>query len=118
MQTYLDKTEFEGIIGPIEVIDARVGDEELLHKNFESHLLSSRADHYRAGMHPDAVCAETIHNTSVIPDYPISAMKGFAYVIRTDEWAEEDVATPWKSISRTSVWSTHQTSRGAQNRSN
>ncbi|KAG6216677.1 hypothetical protein E4U26_008084, partial [Claviceps purpurea] len=98
MQTYLDETEFEDIIGPIEVIDARVEDEELLHKNFESHLLSSRADHYRAGMHPDAVRAETIHNTSVIPDYPISSMKGFAYVIRTDEWAEEDVETPWKSM--------------------
>ncbi|KAG6259678.1 hypothetical protein E4U47_007683 [Claviceps purpurea] len=25
-------------------------------------------------------------------------MKGFAYVIRTDEWAEEDVETPWKSV--------------------
>ncbi|KAG6018516.1 hypothetical protein E4U40_000234 [Claviceps sp. LM458 group G5] len=89
MQTHLAETEFEDIIGPIEELGARV--------TFELHLLSSRADHYRAGMHPDAVCAETIHNTSTIPDYPISAMKGFAYIIRTDELAEEDVETPWKS---------------------
>ncbi|KAG5977476.1 hypothetical protein E4U56_007779 [Claviceps arundinis] len=51
-------------------------------------------DAVASGMHPNAVCAEMFHHTSVIPDYPISSDNRFAYVIRTDELALEDVEKP------------------------
>ncbi|KAG6042869.1 hypothetical protein E4U39_005312, partial [Claviceps sp. Clav50 group G5] len=62
---------------PIEELDA-VAEDEFLNEDLGLHLFSARSEHYKAGMHPEAVCAETVHHTSVIPDYPISSEKGFA----------------------------------------
>lgn len=79
----------------------------MLHEGLGLHLFSARSDHYKAGMHPLAVLAETVHHTSVIPDYPISSDNGFAYVVRTDELASKDVEKPWTAVSKTSMSLTH-----------
>ncbi|KAG6301898.1 hypothetical protein E4U45_003088 [Claviceps purpurea] len=87
-------TEFVNGTEPIEELLDAVAEDELLHEDLCLHLIPARSDHYKSGMHPNAVCAETVHHTPVIPDYPFSSENGFAYIIRTDELALEDVEKP------------------------
>ncbi|KAG6075906.1 hypothetical protein E4U33_001970 [Claviceps sp. LM78 group G4] len=65
MQSYTG-TEFVDSTEPIkESLDA-VAEDELLHEHLGLHLFSPRSDHYKSGLHSNAVCAETVHHTSVI----------------------------------------------------
>ncbi|KAG6192358.1 hypothetical protein E4U10_004227, partial [Claviceps purpurea] len=50
-------------------------DEEFSHETLNLHLLSARVERYKTGMHPEAICAETVHRTSAIPPCPISLTK-------------------------------------------
>ncbi|KAG6168095.1 hypothetical protein E4U27_000340 [Claviceps purpurea] len=62
-------TEFVNGTEPIEELLDAVAVREV---NGRTEL----SDHYKSGMHPNAVCAETVHHTPVIPDYPFSSENG------------------------------------------
>ncbi|CCE34455.1 uncharacterized protein CPUR_08387 [Claviceps purpurea 20.1] len=102
MQSYPD-TDIEDSTGPIEELDASAED-EFLHEEIGLHLFSKMTDHYKGGMRPDAVCAETVHHATFIPDYPVSSEKGYAYVIRTDGLPSKDIAKPWLAIQYRVRW--------------
>ncbi|KAG6204249.1 hypothetical protein E4U35_003556 [Claviceps purpurea] len=69
-------TEFVNGTEPIEELLDAVAEDELLYEDSCLHLFPARSDHYKSGMHPNAVCAETVHHTPVIPDYPFSSENG------------------------------------------
>ncbi|KAG6257609.1 hypothetical protein E4U24_004308 [Claviceps purpurea] len=69
-------TEFVNGTEPIEELLDAVAEDELLYEDLCLHLFPARSDHYKSGMHPNAVCAETVHHTPVIPDYPFSSENG------------------------------------------
>ncbi|KAG6129036.1 hypothetical protein E4U28_007954 [Claviceps purpurea] len=68
-------TEFVNGTEPIEELLDAVAEDELLYEDLFP-LFPARSDHYKSGMHPNAVCAETVHHTPVIPDYPFSSENG------------------------------------------
>ncbi|KAG6040056.1 hypothetical protein E4U39_007315, partial [Claviceps sp. Clav50 group G5] len=89
-EVFEDGTE---AVEEIEYVD----DEEFSHETLGLHLLSAHDECYEAGMHPLAICAETVHYASAIPPYPISPDKGYAYVIDTRQIDEADVKEPWNA---------------------
>ncbi|KAG5914084.1 hypothetical protein E4U61_006131, partial [Claviceps capensis] len=80
-----------------EIFEDGTEEEEFSHEALDLHLLPAYVERYRTGMHPEAICAETVHLASVIPDFPISAKKGFVYVIDTRETDKDDLAEPWNA---------------------
>ncbi|KAG6166746.1 hypothetical protein E4U51_003363 [Claviceps purpurea] len=73
----LSDAEFEDgteVVAEIEYVDG----DDFSHATLNLHLLSAYVERFRAGMHPEAICAETVHFASAIPDFPISAENGFS----------------------------------------
>lgn len=83
--------------------DRTLSDSEFEDGTVNLHLLSAYVERFRAGMHPEAICAETVHFASAIPDFPISAENGFAYLIDTRRIDKDDLAEPWNVMSKVSV---------------
>ncbi|KAG6287523.1 hypothetical protein E4U46_004036 [Claviceps purpurea] len=93
----LSDAEFEDgteVVAEIEYVDG----DEFSHATLNLHLLSAYVERFRAGMHPEAICAETVHFASAIPDFPISAENGFAYLIDTRRIDKDDLAEPWNAM--------------------
>ncbi|KAG6062478.1 hypothetical protein E4U16_001158 [Claviceps sp. LM84 group G4] len=63
---------------------------EYIHETLGLHLLSAHDERYEAGIHPFAICADSVHYASAIPPYPISSDR-YAYVIDTRQIDEADV---------------------------
>ncbi|KAG6174619.1 hypothetical protein E4U51_001361 [Claviceps purpurea] len=93
-EVFKDDTE---VVENIEYVD----DEEFSDKTLKLHLLSASVDRNETGMHPEAITAETVHYASALPEYPISAERGFAYVIDTRGIDQEDLSNPWKAMQYT-----------------
>ncbi|KAG6164780.1 hypothetical protein E4U11_000923 [Claviceps purpurea] len=98
----LSDAEFEDgteVVAEIEYVDG----DDFSHATLNLHLLSAYVERFRAGMHPEAICAETVHFASAIPDFPISAENGFAYLIDTRRIDKDDLAEPWNAMRKVSV---------------
>ncbi|KAG6148271.1 hypothetical protein E4U28_004681 [Claviceps purpurea] len=87
------------VVAEIEYVDG----DEFSHATLNLHLLSAYVVRFRARMHPKAICAETVHFASAIPDFPISAENGFAYLIDTRGIDKDDLAEPWNVMRKVSV---------------
>ncbi|KAG6177659.1 hypothetical protein E4U34_001542 [Claviceps purpurea] len=101
----LSDAEFEDgteVVAEIEYVDG----DDFSHATLNLHLLSAYVERFRAGMHPEAICAETVHFASAIPDFPISAENGFAYLIDTRRIDKDDLAEPWNAMNAIQYYTT------------
>ncbi|CCE31621.1 uncharacterized protein CPUR_05474 [Claviceps purpurea 20.1] len=90
------------VVAEIEYDDG----DEFSHATLNLHLLSAYVVRFRARMHPEAICAETVHFASAIPDFPISAENGFAYLIDTRGIDKDDLAEPWNVMNTIQYYTT------------